>query len=100
MPKEKYGRVNFTTIYKLKNELREAIHEEGTERIQELWDRMERWIDSPPMSQRKRNDLPDVTPYLILLSVGASLVWTGIDYVQALRKNLRRRRGRERSDHA
>lgn len=94
MPKEKYGRVNFTTIYKLKNELREAIHEEGTERIQELWDRMERWIDSPPMqSQKKRNDLHDVsTPYLILLSVGVSLVWTGIDYVQALRKNLRRRR--------
>jgi hypothetical protein len=116
--------VNFTTIYKLKNELREAIHEEGSERIQELWDRMERWIDSPPMSQRKNderlvplseemggsvrlhgrpttksetqkgkvNALPDVTPYLLLLSVGVSLVWSGIDYVEALRKNLRGRR--------
>jgi hypothetical protein len=92
MPKEKYGRVNFTTIYKLKNELREAIHEEGTERIQELWDRMERWIESPPMNQRKRNDLPDVTIYLLLLSMVVSLVWTGIDYVKTLRKNLRRRR--------
>ena len=86
---EKYGRVNFTTIYKLKNQLRETIHEEGTERIQELWDRMKRWIDSPPMSQRKRNDLPDVAPYLLILSVVVSLVWNGIDHVKALRKNLR-----------
>ena len=46
---DRYGRVKFSTIQATKNELRRAIQEEGTERIQSLWDRLEQWIDSPPM---------------------------------------------------
>lgn len=49
----RYGRVKFTTIQATKNALREAIQEEGTERIQDLWDRLEQWIDSPPMMPKK-----------------------------------------------
>ena len=49
----RYGRVKFTTIQATKNELRQAIQEEGTERIQELWDRLEQWIDSPPMQGKE-----------------------------------------------
>lgn len=45
----RYGNVSFKTIQDTKNELRRAIQSEGTERIQELWDRLEQWIDSPPM---------------------------------------------------
>jgi hypothetical protein len=45
----RYGRVKFGTIQATKNELRRAIQEEGTPRIQDLWDRLEQWIDSPPM---------------------------------------------------
>lgn len=46
---DRYGRVKFSTIYATKAELRRAIQEEGTPRIQDLWDRLEQWIDSPPM---------------------------------------------------
>jgi hypothetical protein len=48
----RYGRVKFATIHATKNELRRAIQEEGTERIQDLWDRLEQWIDSPPMQAK------------------------------------------------
>lgn len=48
---EQYGRVRITTIQATKNELRAAIQTEGTPRIQELWDRLEQWIDSPPMME-------------------------------------------------
>ena len=50
---ERYGRVKFSTIYAAKAELRKAIQEEGTPRIQAAWDRLEQWIDSPPMTQVK-----------------------------------------------
>jgi len=49
----RYGRVKFSTIQATKNELRRAIQEEGTERIQTLWDRLEQWIDSPPMMEKQ-----------------------------------------------
>ena len=91
---EKYGRVNFTTIYKLKNQLREAIHEEDVERTRELWDKLEQWIDSPPMTPTRRDhDLPDVTPYFLILSVVVSLLWNGIDRIQTFYAYLRRGRG-------
>lgn len=51
-PPERYGRVKFTKIQATKNALRRAIQDEGTPRIQELWDRLEQWIDSPPMMQK------------------------------------------------
>lgn len=50
---ERYGRVKFNTIQSTKNELRQAIQEEGTVRIQEIWDRLEQWVDSPPMMQKE-----------------------------------------------
>ena len=46
---DKYGRVKIATIQKAKDELRQAIQSEGTPRIQAAWDRLEQWIDSPPM---------------------------------------------------
>ena len=45
----RYGRVKITTIQSAKNDLRQAIQSEGSPRIQALWDRLEQWIDSPPM---------------------------------------------------
>ena len=45
----RYGRVKIATIQSAKNDLRQAIQFEGSPRIQELWDRLEQWIDSPPM---------------------------------------------------
>lgn len=50
---ETYGRVKFTTIQKTKNELRRAIQSEGSPLIQDLWDRLEQWIDSPPMQAKE-----------------------------------------------
>ena len=57
---DRYGRVKFCTIYKAKDDLRKAIQDEGTERIQEAWDRLEQWIDSPPMMPPagERGDAP------------------------------------------
>lgn len=46
---ERYGRVKFCTIYRAKDDLRKLIQSEGTPAIQEAWDRLEQWIDSPPM---------------------------------------------------
>lgn len=46
---DKYGRVKIATIQKAKDELRQAIQSEGSPRIQDAWDRLEQWIDSPPM---------------------------------------------------
>ena len=53
MTVEHYGRVKFTTIRETKNELRQAIQTEGTPRIRALWDRLEQWIDSPPMQAKE-----------------------------------------------
>ena len=53
---DRYGRVKFTTIQATKNELRRAIQEEGTPRIQDIWDKLEQWIDSPPMSAGVTSD--------------------------------------------
>lgn len=52
----RYGRVKFSTIYAAIGELRKAIQEEGTPRIQAAWDRMEQWIDSPPMRGKDGSD--------------------------------------------
>lgn len=46
---DRYGRLKFTTIYRAKDDLRRAIQAEGTPLIQDAWDRLEQWIDSPPM---------------------------------------------------
>lgn len=46
---QRYGAVKITKIIAARNALREAIRAEGTPRIQEAWDRLEQWIDSPPM---------------------------------------------------
>ena len=59
MGEERYGRVKFATIQATKNELRQAIQSEGTPRIQELWDRLEQWIDSPPMQAQST---PPISP--------------------------------------
>lgn len=53
MTQEKYGRVKFTTIQKTKNDLRDALNQGDLIRAQELWDRLEQWIDSPPMQMKK-----------------------------------------------
>lgn len=45
----RYGATKITKIISARNELREAIRAEGTPRIQEAWDRLEQWIDAPPM---------------------------------------------------
>lgn len=59
MGEERYGRVKFATIQATKNELRQAIQSEGTERIQALWDRLEQWLDSPPMQAQPT---PPISP--------------------------------------
>lgn len=46
---DRYGQVRISKIQETKNELRRAIQSEGTRRIQAIWDRLEQWIDSPPM---------------------------------------------------
>lgn len=62
MRDERYGRVKFATIQATKNELRQAIQSEGTPRIQELWDRLEQWIDSPPMQAQALDEPGPVDP--------------------------------------
>ena len=49
MSDEKYGNVNITTIQKTKNDLRDALSSGDLEAAQKAWDRLEQWIDSPPM---------------------------------------------------
>lgn len=46
---DRYGRVKIATIQACKNKLRQLIATEGTPAIQDEWDRLEQWIDSPPM---------------------------------------------------
>jgi hypothetical protein len=50
---QRYGHVKIATIMATRNELRKAIQEEGTPRIQDLWDRLEQWIDSPHMMEKQ-----------------------------------------------
>lgn len=45
----RYGAIKITKIVAARNALRDAIRAEGTPRIQAAWDRLEQWIDSPPM---------------------------------------------------
>ena len=56
---ERYGNLKIATIQKAKSELRQLIQAEGTPAIQAAWDRLEQWIDSPPMMCRLP---PEVTP--------------------------------------
>lgn len=53
---DRYGRVKISTIQKAKADLRRAIQSEGTETIQALWDRLEQWIDSPPMMPAQQGE--------------------------------------------
>ena len=46
---DRYGRVKISKIIAARNELRRLIQAEGTPAIQDAWDRLEQWIDSPPM---------------------------------------------------
>lgn len=55
MSDEKYGNVNITTIQRTKNDLRDALNSGDLEAAQKAWDRLEQWIDSPPMMPRKEN---------------------------------------------
>lgn len=50
-----YGRAPIIMIQRTKNDLRQAIQSEGTPRIQGLWDRLEQWIDSPPMMEARHD---------------------------------------------
>ena len=52
MTEDRYGRVKFSTIHACKNKLRALIASEGTPAIQEEWDRLEQWLDSPPMMSK------------------------------------------------
>jgi hypothetical protein len=57
----RYGRVKIATIQAVKSDVRRLVQSEGTPELQAAWDRLEQWVDSPPMSAapatgNERND--------------------------------------------
>ena len=44
--KQRHGNVRISKVIAAESELREAIRNEGTPRIQDAWDRCEPWLDA------------------------------------------------------
>ena len=43
---ERYGNTRVGKIREAVNDLRTAVHDEGTQRVLKAWDRLEPWIDA------------------------------------------------------
>lgn len=42
---ERYGKAKIVTLRRDVDDLRTAIRAEGTENVQDCWDKVERWVD-------------------------------------------------------